>query len=171
MIRICILSLAAATALLAQPAGGGAPSISKEAHQAYNQIKTNLSKLADKVPEDTYAYKPVESIRTIGELIGHVSDAQLRFCSAANGEMKPPAASKLKAKAELVAAMKESFAECDKAFDGLTDANAMDSIKGPRGERTRLSSLMAVIIHGNEEYGYLSVYLRMKGITPPSSEK
>jgi uncharacterized damage-inducible protein DinB len=175
MIRICVLTLSVSTAaaLLAQPAGagsGGAASISKEARQAYTQIKNNLSKLAEKVPEDAYSYRPVESVRTIGELIGHVSDAQMRFCSSANGEVKQSAAGKLKAKAELVAAFKESFAECDKAFEALTDANAMDAIKGPRGERTRLSTLMSVIIHGNEEYGYMAVYLRMKGITPPSSE-
>ena len=177
MFRISILSLCAASSLLAQQpaaaAAGGvvaAASISKEARQAYTQIKNNLSKLAEKVPEDAYSYKPVDSVRTIGELIGHISDAQTRFCSSVNGEVKPAGASKLKAKAELVAAFKESVAECDKAFDGLTDANAMDPIKGPRGERTRLSSLLAVVIHGNEEYGYLAVYLRMKGITPPSSE-
>jgi hypothetical protein len=156
----------AAGVLLAQ-----APSISKEAMQGYTGIKTNMTKLAEKVPEAVYGYKPVDSIRTLGALIGHVADAQLGTCSAVNGEAKPGTASKMTAKADLVAALKASFDECDKAFASLTDTNLTDPIKTRRGERSRLGALMGIIVHSNEEYGYMSVYLRMKEIVPPSSEK
>lgn len=166
ILKTALLGVAIAGAMLAQ-----APSISKEAMQAYTGIKNNFTKLAEKVPEDTYGYKPVDTIRSIGELIGHVADSNLRTCSAVNGAPKAPTASKMTAKADLVGAIKASYEECDKAFAALTDANAMEAIKTPRGERTRLSALMGIIIHGNEEYGYTAVYLRMKGITPPSSEK
>ncbi len=166
ILKTALLGVAIAGTMLAQ-----APSISKEAMQAYTGIKNNMTKLAEKVPEDAYSYKPVDTIRPIGELIGHVADSNLRTCSAVNGAAKPATASKMTAKADLVAAIKASYEECDKAFAALTDANAMEAIKTPRGERTRLSALMGIIIHGNEEYGYTAVYLRMKGITPPSSEK
>ena len=165
ILKTTLLGLAVTAAMLAQ-----APSISKEAMQAYNGIKGNLTKLAEKVDVETYNYKPVDSVRTIGGLVGHVADSQLRACSTVNGDMKQGTASKATAKAELVDALKASFVECDKAFASLTDANLADAIKGPRGERSRLSMLMGVIIHGNEEYGYTAVYLRMKGITPPSSD-
>ena len=165
ILKTALLGVTIAGAMLAE-----APSISKEAMQAYTSIKTNLSKLADKVDADTYNYKPVDTIRSIGGLVGHIADSQLGTCSAINGEMKRGTASKATAKAELVTALKASYEECDKAFAGLTDANAMDAIKTPRGERTRLYALMSIIVHGNEEYGYTSVYLRMKGIVPPSSE-
>jgi len=166
ILKTALLGLTIAGAMLAQ-----APSISKEANQAYNGIKNNITKLADKVPADTYGYQPVDTIRTIGGLIGHIADSQLGTCSAVNGEQKRGSASKATAKEELVAALKASYEECDKAFAALTDANAMDAIKTPRGERTRLYALMSIIVHGNEEYGYTSVYLRMKSIVPPSSEK
>ena len=165
ILKTALLGVTIAGAMLAQ-----APSISKEAMQAYTGLKTNLTKLADKVDADTYNYKPVDTIRTIGGLIGHIADSQMMGCSAANGEMKPGTASKMTAKADLVAALKASFDECDKAFAALTDANLNDPIKTRRGERSRLTTLMGLIIHGNEEYGYTSVYLRMKGIVPPSSE-
>ena len=165
ILKPALLGATIAGALLAQ-----APSISKEAMQAYTSIKTNLTKLADKVDADTYNYKPVDTIRSIGGLIGHIADAQLTTCSAVNGEMKPGTASKMTAKADLVAALKASFDECDKAFASLTDANLTDPIKSRRGERSRLTTLLSVIVHSNEEYGYTSVYLRMKGIVPPSSE-
>ena len=166
ILKTMLLGATIAGALLAQ-----APSISKEAMQAYTGIKNNWTKLADKVPADVYSYTPVDSIRPLGGLVGHVADSQLGTCSAVNGEAKRGAASKMTDKAALVAALKASYEECDKAFAALTDANAMDAIKTPRGERTRLYALMSIIVHGNEEYGYTAVYLRMKNIVPPSSEK
>ena len=166
ILKTTLLGVTMVGALLAQ-----APSISKEALQGYTGLKNNLSKLAEKTPEDVYGYKPVESIRTLAGLIGHVADSQLRTCTAVNGDMKTGTASKLTAKADLVAALKASFDECDKAFGALTDANLTDAIKTPRGDRSRLIALMGIIVHGNEEYGYMAVYLRMKNIVPPSSEK
>jgi hypothetical protein len=76
------------------------------------------------------------------------------------------------AKADLVAALKASFDECDAAFDKLTDANYLEAAGAGRGQTPRLGALFrGVIIHDNEEYGYLAVYLRLKGIVPPSSDR
>ncbi|MFN7927855.1 MAG: hypothetical protein U0Y68_07895 [Blastocatellia bacterium] len=74
------------------------------------------------------------------------------------------------AKADLVAALKESFAICDKAFDALTDAKAGEMITMGQRQRTRLGALVGTVSHSNEEYGYMAVYMRLKGVTPPSSE-
>jgi hypothetical protein len=67
--------------------------------------------------------------------------------------------------------MKSSIAECDKAFAGLTDASVAQLVTGARGgARSRVATLYGMIAHDNEEYGYLAVHLRLKGIVPPSSE-
>ncbi len=161
-----ILATAGACALHAQTANP----LSTEAKQAYNGIKNNMTKLADKVPEDLYGFKATPEIRSIGQLIAHVADSQLRTCSAVNGAVKQAGAASKTAKADLVAALKESFAECDKAFESLTDATAANMIKTARGERSTLGALVGNTTHTNEEYGYLAVYLRLKGIVPPSSE-
>jgi hypothetical protein len=70
----------------------------------------------------------------------------------------------------VVAALNTAFGECDKAFDSVTDANALEAIKTPRGERTRAGLLAGTIAHDSEQYGILSVYMRLKSVTPPSSE-
>ncbi len=144
--------------------------ISTEVRQAYTGIKNNLSKMAEKMPEENYAFKPTPEIRTFGQLVAHVADSQLRTCSAVKGEMKTGTAGSKTAKADIVAALKESFAECDAAYDSLTDANAAEMIKTARGMRTKLGALVGNTTHSNEEYGYMSVYLRLKGLVPPSSE-
>ncbi len=141
-----------------------------EAKQAYNGIKNNLQKMAEKMPEEHYSFKPTPDIRTFGQLVAHVADAQMRTCAAVKGEQKQANAASKTSKADLVAALKESSEECDAAFASVTDANANEMVRAGRGQRSRLGALIGTTIHDNEEYGYMAVYLRLKGIVPPSSE-
>ena len=160
--------------LTAALAGAGtmqAQSLSVEAKQAYNAIKGNLTRMAEKVPEDQYGFKPTPDIRTFGELIGHIAESQTRTCSAVAGTMQQLSAKGKTSKADLVALLKESFETCDAAYNSLTDANAAEVIKTPRGDRTKLGALAGNTTHDNEEYGYMAVYLRLKGIVPPSSDR
>ena len=121
--------------------------------------------------EADYSFKASPDIRTFGALIGHIADVQMRMCAGVKGEQKAADASSKTAKADLVAALKASFDECDAAFDSLTDANANERVAMGRGPgRTKLGTLIYATIHDNEEYGYLAVYMRLKGVIPPSSE-
>jgi len=161
-------SLAGVFALQAQPAATGG--LSSELKQSYSAIKNNLQKAAEKMPEENYSFKPVPEIRSFGALVAHVADSQTRICNAVMGQQKTGTASSKTAKADIVAALKDSIADCDKAFDALTDAAATEMIKmGPR-EATKMGTLARTVIHDNEEYGYMAVYLRLKGVVPPSSE-
>lgn len=160
----------AATAVLAIQAQAADP-LSSEVKQAYTAIKGNLMKAAEKMSDADYNFKASPDIRTFGALIGHIATAQMGTCSTVNGAMKRSDAGTKTAKADLVAALKDSFAECDKAYDSLTDANAAEMLKFRNGERSRLGILYNNVIHDNEEYGYLAVYMRVKGVVPPSSDK
>src|SRR5882724_7328130 len=148
-----------------------ADQLSMEAKRNYNGIKNNILKMAEAMPEENYSFKPTPEIRSFGQLMGHIADAQMGACSAVNGEMKQLGASSKTSKADLVAALKQSNDECDKAFAALTDATATEMIKTRRGETSKLGALVGITHHDNEEYGYSAVYMRLKGITPPSSAK
>ena len=103
--------------------------------------------------------------------MAHVADSQLRTCSTVNGEAKTPTAGSKTAKDDIVAALKESFVECDKAWDATNETNATQMMSGGRGQTSRLGLLTRfIVVHGNEEYGYGAIYLRLKGIVPPSSD-
>jgi|SRR5579883_798384 len=164
--RYVLLPLAAAAVLCAQTADP----LSSEMKASYNGIKNNLIKMAEKMPEENYSYKPSPDIRTFGGLMGHVADANYRTCTSIAGEAKNLGASQKTSKADLVAAMKAAFEACDPIVNGLTDATAKEMVTTPRGARSKLGMLNAMIIHDNEEYGYTAVYMRMKGVVPPSSE-
>lgn len=137
----------------------------------YTAVKNNLLKAAEKIPEDAYGWKPVDSVRTVGALIGHIAGAQARTCGIVSGKQTTVDVNKT-AKADLVAALKASFDACDAAWDSMTDAAATEMISGRGGQRSKLGMLVSTsIIHNNEEYGYLAMYMRVKGIVPPSSDR
>ncbi len=167
-----LLTLAAlAVGACALSAQSPAPSFVNESKQAYNQVKNNLIRMAEKMPAENYSFKPVPEIREFGALMAHIADGQMRTCSTINGQVQSVDAASKKTKDEIVEALKASFAECDTAWEGTTDANAMNVAAGGRGNRSRLGSLvMMTVTHDNEEYGYGSLYLRLKGIVPPSSD-
>lgn len=142
-----------------------------ELRQMYSGVKNNILRMAEKMPEEHYAFKPVPEIRSFGELMAHIADSQARNCSSVLGEVKQLNAASKTRKEDLVAALKESFQICDQAYESLTEDNARQMVKGPRGERSKAGLLVGNLSHSNEEYGYGAVYLRLKGIVPPSSER
>lgn len=169
MNRYFVMLAGALASTLALPAQTANP-LSTEAKQAYTGIKNNLTKMAEKMPEENYGFKPTPEMRSFGQLVAHVADSQARTCSAVNGAAKSVDAASKTAKADLVAALGQAFAICDTAYDSLTDAAANEMIKTPRGQRSKLGALVGNTTHDNEEYGYMAVYLRLKGVVPPSSE-
>lgn len=135
--------------------------------------KTNLTRAAEKMPEESYSFKPSDDVRSFGQLIGHVANAQYMFCSAASGEASPNKVNieqTKTTKADLVQALKDAFAFCDKAYDSMTDATAAEVVKFGRGEMARIGVLSFNNMHNYEHYGNAVTYLRIKNIVPPSSE-
>lgn len=124
------------------------------------------------MPEEHYSFKPAETVRSFGQLVGHIADLQYLHCSFALGEKNPaPRIEQTKtAKADLIAALRDAFAYCDKAYSGLTDASAAQTIKVSGREMPRLGMLTVTLTHSSLHYGNLVTYLRMKDIVPPSSE-
>ncbi len=163
--------LAVSIAVAALQAQTGGASIAAEAKQSYNSVKNNIMKSAEKVPDAAYSFKPTPDLRSFAEVLSHVAESQMRTCSAVLGEAKSVDAAGKTTKTDMTAALEESFSECDRAYDAMTDANAMEAIKTPRGQRSRIGALAANTAHDSEQYGILSVYMRLKGIIPPSSDR
>jgi uncharacterized damage-inducible protein DinB len=144
--------------------------LSSEIRQSYQTVKKNIIKSAEEMPEENYSFKPTPDIRSFAQVLGHVAESQMRTCSAVMGTPKSIDASSKTSKTDLAAALQEAFAQCDKAYEMLTDADASTMIKTPHGQRTKMGALVANIMHDTEQYGIIAVYLRLKGLVPPSSQ-
>jgi hypothetical protein len=140
-----------------------------ESKQMYTSIKGNLMAMADKMPGEGYSFRPTADIRSFGQIVAHVADVQARFCSTAGGMQKSVSAGSKTSQADLVVALKSSFEICDASWDSLNDSNVNEPASLGPLKGSKLMLLEFNTTHSNEEYGYMSVYLRLKGIVPPSS--
>lgn len=136
------------------------------------QITSWIVSAAEKMPEAEYAFRPDPASRSFGEILGHIADANYLFCSSVLGEKNPaPNIEKTKTtKPDLTSALRDAFAYCNRGYSTLTDQNAQETVKAFGQERNRLGILWFNASHNGEHYGNLVVYMRTKGIVPPSSE-
>jgi hypothetical protein len=163
--------------ILAGALGAQTPNaLVSEARFPWTVVRDNLLKMTEKMPAENYSFKPAPEIETFGQRVAHIAGANLRVCEGINGDDKPFPRLAVTSKLDLVAALRKSSAACDAVFNSLTDAAALEKISSrlggpfpPETTRTKLSTLYNMIRHSNEMYGYMSVYLRLKGIVPPSS--
>ncbi len=184
---LTVLSLATAgnISYAQTPATGDASGSAAEVQRAYAGLKGNILKAADKMPAESYSYKPTPEIRTFARVVNHITEAQMRSCSAANAGTAstgnssankntaalPPMPPETADKAVIVQALQASFAVCDKAFAALTEANLTDTLTAGPAKRSRIGLMWGTVSHDNEQYATLALYLRLKGLVPPSSEK
>ncbi len=170
MKRLLILGVMACFGVSAQEASSSSLG---DVKWMWGMVKGNLAKSAEKMPEDKYGYKPVDEVRSYGQILAHVANAHYGLCSAAIGE-KPKVTGLEKSKttrADIIQALNESIAFCDEVINGMTEAKAGEKVKFFGGERTRAGVLMFNVLHDNEHYGNLVTYMRANKIVPPSSER
>jgi uncharacterized damage-inducible protein DinB len=172
-VAVCLLAPAALVLAQNKPAAVTPENpLSSWNKVAYARVKDILMRSAQKMPEENYGFKPVDTVRSYGQIVGHVADAQYLFCSIALGEKNPglDIEHTKTTKADLIAALNTAFAYCDKAYNTMTDATAVQMIKLFGSDAPRLSALTVNNMHNLEHYGNLVTYMRIKGIVPPSSE-
>src|ERR1700733_4580797 len=68
------------------------PSLAGSAKAMHAMIRRNLAEAAENMPADEYAFRPTPQVRTFGQLIGHLVDANFYFCSQVAGEKSPATA-------------------------------------------------------------------------------
>jgi hypothetical protein len=158
--RIFLLGCLALTTLHAQN------NLTNAAVQRYfNTIRTSLEASAEVMPAEKYSFRLTPEQRTFAEWINHSSDRNYRDCSLLRGEKAPETAKlvpSLKEKAEVMQALKDSFAYCAVALEKMDDQKASSSPE-------MSYAFLHVIVHSNEIYGNLVGYLRASGIVPPST--
>jgi uncharacterized damage-inducible protein DinB len=138
----------------------------------WQQVTKYITDAAEEMTPADYAYRPVATVRTFGEIIGHVAGSQFMMCAAALGEparAEDAIEKSAKTKPALVAALKESTQYCAKAY-ALTGAALAGSTQLFGQNMPKVNAIMLNAVHNGEHYGNIITYMRMKGMVPPSSK-
>jgi uncharacterized damage-inducible protein DinB len=178
-IRVTCVTLIASTLFgvpaLAQSPAGANP-VAAGVRTAWDSAKRNLTRSAELMPAADYSFRPVDTVRTFGQILAHVAGANYVFCSAAKGEKSPHAEAAFEKTAttreQIIKVLNESIAYCDAAYAALDDTRASETVDLPfgMGKGARALPLMLNTGHLQEHYGNLVTYFRVKGMVPPSSQ-
>lgn len=138
----------------------------------HDVTRQNIMATAETVSEDLYSYRPTEEVRTLGQILAHVANAQFLFCSGAAGEESPATENfeeTRTTKAQIMEALKEGFDYCEKVYGSMSDADGAKMMEF-FGQQMAASAVLAFnSAHNYEHYGNLVTYMRINGIVPPSS--
>ena len=141
--------------------------------QLYEAVKGYVTNTAEQTPEEDLSFRPTESVRTLGQLVGHLTDANFLICAIALGEESPNSSSVEQAnpgKAELIAALRRSYEYCDRVYAQSSQALAAPAeLFGQPTTRFHAANLN--VNHNFEHYGNLVTYVRMRGRVPASSQQ
>ncbi len=175
----CCALVTASTFVLAQAATPAKPAVGAPIPPAQvygkllSQMESEFVSAAEAMPEDKYDFAPPASagefkgVRSFGEQVKHVAQANAYFFHDPTKPLVDNRADfeKLKTKAEIVKALKDSFAQARAYVDSITPENAF--VNTSMG--TRAGQAAFGMAHLMDHYGQMVVYLRMNGIVPPAS--
>lgn len=167
-----LLATAALAVALSVPQLASAQTVTSSLKGLYDVTTTNIMASAEMLDESLYAFRPTDEVRSMGELFAHIASAQFAFCSAAAGESSPQAENyeeTATTKAAILDALASGFAYCDGVYSRMTDATGGRSVNFFTGPNTAFGVLAFNSAHNYEHYGNLVTYMRLNGITPPSS--
>ena len=182
LICCCFLGATSHAALAQAAAKPATPAVGTPISpaQVYDKLLSGMEKefvdAAEAMPEDKYDFAPpttageFKGVRTFGGQVKHVAEAGYYFFggpnfSEAEDKAKSEAIEKLTTKADIVKALKDSFADAHKFVATITPENAFQQT----AHGTRAGMAAFGIAHFMDHYGQMCVYLRMNGIVPPAS--
>jgi DinB superfamily len=150
--------------------------------KAFDVNANYLMMAARMMPESAYGFRPTPELRTFGEQINHATAAQYSFCNQAGmppgvERRAPPALRQLTAKADIIKALDDSVAYCDRVLAAASEAWLMEIAPRLGGASSglidgiRAHAFMYNNVHDAEDYGTITVYMRLQGMVPPSSAR
>ena len=187
------LSLLAASAYpqtaKSSPAAAASPStpptIASAIDREISLVEKEVVDAAEAMPEDKFDFSPeklnlsgsdYKGVRTFGEQLKHIAASNYLIWSPITGEKPPDTVNEgkgpdnMKAKADIIKFVKDSFAFGHKAVATLNSSNLVEPITSSSGRQTtRLFLATFAPAHCFDHYGQMIEYLRMNGIVPPAS--
>ena len=136
----------------------------------WEDLKTAMMEFGDAMPAENFDFKPTEELRNFGEQLMHVASANLFYMGNLDTDATRPDLGEPVEKADVLQALSDSFDFGTEILSGQTDASLREMVDGGfLGESNRARIAYMAIVHTRQEYGVMTVYLRLNDIVPPAS--
>lgn len=136
----------------------------------WEDLKTAMMEFGDAMPAENFDFKPTDELRNFGEQLMHVASANLFYMGNLDTDATRPDLGEPVEKAGVLQALSDSFDFGTEILSGQTDASLREMVDGGfLGESNRARIAYMAIVHTRQEYGVMTVYLRLNDIVPPAS--
>jgi uncharacterized damage-inducible protein DinB len=166
-----VMAVVAASAVSAQ---SPSPGLAKELVATWERAATDLIDVAEAMPAERYEFKPTPEVQTFGDQLVHVAGIVQRFIDTAKGtKSESGQPHKTMTKVEVVDLLKQTFQAGKENFVPLTDAQLLEPVKFPFGDRmvSRYGFWMGPLYQIANHHGQLVIYLRLNDIVPPATAR
>ncbi|HEX6892537.1 MAG TPA: DinB family protein [Chryseolinea sp.] len=140
----------------------------------WERAKAYTKAYLDASTDEVVNFKPTPEMRSFGEQMLHLAEANYGMTAAASGKTSPITRGALeksdqyKTKAALTKAVMDSYDFVIAAAKEMDEQKLGEKIKMfDRFEMTREVGLIKAFEHQTHHRGQTTVYLRLKGLTPP----
>ena len=170
VVLVAVVGIAVPSLLSAQ---APTPTPSKELAATFQRAATEILDVAEVMPAEKYGFKPAPEISSFGDQLVHVAGVCQRFIDGARGTKTEAAHHGAMAKPEIIGLLKKTFQSAQEMLTPLTDAQLLEPVKFPFGDRTvtRATFWQGPLYQIRNHHGQLVVYLRMNGIVPPTTAR
>ena len=175
----CLLATTASAQAPQGRAGGRGPAapaitnLAGDIQADWARTRNLLTGIVEAMPDDKFSFKPTPAQQTFAERVLHVATTDLFILPTLGGKTPPPMINaKAATKAELLAALKQTFDYGDAVIKEFNDQQWVERVTpppfmGPSASRARI--IYFDMQHSEDMYGQFVVYVRLNGVTPPAS--
>jgi uncharacterized damage-inducible protein DinB len=134
-------------------------------------VEKEILALAEATPPTFFPWRPAEGVRSVSEVYMHLAFGNYLIPGFAGGKtpdgIAPSMEKTVTAKADVIDALKKSFAHVRAVIAATSDADLDKATKFFGHESTYLGVFLAAATHEHEHLGQSIAYARMNGIVPP----
>ena len=148
---------------------GAHATVATEYSQHFGALRKLSVAVAEAMPAEQYVFRPDPGSTTFGELLSHIASTNFAYCSGLQDEDSPKAPVPAdKDKDAVVKFLSSSFEYCSTVIPNLSEQQLSKVHDSPDGRLLGREVLLAMFVHVAHHRGQAEVYLRDKGIKPPS---
>ncbi|HTD99350.1 MAG TPA: DinB family protein [Mucilaginibacter sp.] len=138
----------------------------------WQRAKTYTKAYLDAMPDDGYGLKPTPEMRSFAGQMLHLADGNYGLIGAATGKANPLGKVSVEktveqTKAATTKAVMDSYDFVIGAIQGMTAAQLQETVKFAGKDVPRAILVLKTFEHQTHHRGQTTVYLRLKGVTPP----
>ena len=146
----------------------------------WQRAKTYTKAYLDAMPEDGYGFKPTPEIRSFAQQMLHIADANYILATVASGKPNPIGETFANdgmlektpspTKDATIKVVMDSYDWVISTLQNMTPDQLLETTKIGKHDITRSGLYGKIFEHQTHQRGQTTIYLRLKGVTPPAEQ-